>query len=123
ARALCPRCQTCVVFPRVDITGVRKIQRDLLYPFRMRLQEFPNSFIAAEDFDVREDGPAHEHRVTGQATVGNTHDGRTRSVPTFDDGTNSSRLYFRLVSQDQDRRFCFRANSIKAVSNGSAATF
>src|SRR6266566_3326900 len=57
------------------------------------------------------------------ATVGNTHDRRARSVPTVDDGTNSGRIDFRLVSQNQDRRFRFRANSLKAVSNGSAATF
>src|SRR5213593_86411 len=123
ARGLCPRYQTCVVFPAVDITGMRKIQFDLMYPFWMRLQEFPNSFIAAEGFDLGENGPAHEHRVAGMSTVGNTHDRRAPSVPTLDDGTNSRCIYFWLVSQDQDRRVRFRAYSLKAVSNGSATAF
>src|SRR5438552_19143177 len=72
-RVLCPRCHTGVVFPRVDVTGVRKIQFDLLYPFRMRLKEFPDSLVPPEAFDLRANCPAHQHGVPHIATVGPTH--------------------------------------------------
>src|SRR5439155_11403955 len=122
-RALCPPCRTGVVFSRVDVTGGRKIQFDLLYPFRMRLKEFPDSLVPPEGFDLGENCPAHQHGVTRMATIGNTHDRRAQSVPTLHDGTNSGRICFRLVSQNQYRRFRFRANRLKAISNGSATSF
>src|SRR5207244_7768570 len=112
-----------VVFPRVDVTGVRKIQFDLLYPFWMRFKKFPDSLVPAEGFDLGGNCPADERGVTGMATVGNTHHRGAQSIPTVDDGTNSGGIDFRLVSQNQDRRFRFRANSLKATSNGSATSF
>ena len=102
---------------------MRTIQFDLLYPFRMRLEKFPDTLVPVEGFDLGENCPADEHGVTGMATVGNTHHRGAQSIPTVDDGTNSGPIYFRLVSQKQDRRFRFRANSLKAVSNGSATSF
>src|SRR5437867_13324085 len=81
-RALCPRCQTGVVFPRVDVTGGGGIQFDLLYPFWMRLKEFPDPLVPAEGFYLGENCPAHHPGVTRRARVGNTHDGRENSAPT-----------------------------------------
>src|SRR5438093_6786503 len=105
ARALCPRCQTGVVFPRVDITRVRKIQFDLLYPFWMRFQKFPNSLVPVEGFDLGENCAADEHGVTRMAPVRDPHDRREQSVPTVDDSTNSGRIKFWLLSQNMDHRF------------------
>src|SRR5207244_13437948 len=51
-RVLCPRCQTGVVFPRVDVTGGRKIQFDLLYPFWLRLKEFSDSLVPPSGFHL-----------------------------------------------------------------------
>src|SRR5947208_16136530 len=63
-RVLCPRCQTGVVFPRVDVTAVRKIQFDLLYPFRIALTEIADSLLRPEGLDLRGTDPAHPHGVT-----------------------------------------------------------
>src|SRR5881396_1620605 len=95
-RVLCPCCQTGVVFPRVDVTGMRTIQFDLLYPFRMRLEKFPDTLVPVEGFDLGENCPADEHGVTRTTAVGDTHHRRAQSVPTVDDGTNSGRIDFRL---------------------------
>src|SRR5437867_9594909 len=102
---------------------MRTIQFDLLYPFRMRLEKFPDTLVPVEGFDLRENCPADEHGVTRTTTVGDTHYRRARSVPTVDDGTNSSRIDFWLVSQKQDHRFRFCAHRLKSVSNGSATSF